>query len=79
MLYRKYSYRQSGHIQINSSHSSLEFVYTGGGGGSGSSSNSLDCNSNGIPDECDISSGASDDGNQNGVPDECELDCNQNP
>ena len=38
----KISYRKSGHVQIYSSHSSLEFVYTGGGGGSGSSGNSLD-------------------------------------
>ena len=45
-----------------------------------------DCNSNGVPDECDIASGTSTDCNDNGVPDECEvpplgdtsLDCNGN-
>lgn len=31
-----------------------------------------DCNSNGIADDCDISSGASGDCNHNGIPDECE-------
>src|SRR5262249_36565738 len=31
---------------------------------------------NGIPDECDISSGFSSDINANGIPDECEPDCN---
>jgi len=39
---------------------------------------SLDCNSNLVPDECDVTSGASTDCNANGVPDECEPDCNQN-
>ncbi len=33
----------------------------------------LDCNSNGVPDACDILSGTSDDDNHNGVPDECEA------
>ncbi len=40
-----------------------------------------DCNSNGLSDECDISSGTSSDCQPNGVPDECELtgnDCNTN-
>jgi hypothetical protein len=36
----------------------------------------LDCNTNGIPDECDIAScesdPACDDCNSNGIPDECE-------
>ncbi|MHC4064226.1 MAG: proprotein convertase P-domain-containing protein, partial [Planctomycetota bacterium] len=32
-----------------------------------------DCNTNGIPDECDIASGASQDLNTNGIPDECEI------
>ncbi len=32
----------------------------------------LDCNLNGIPDSCDISSGVSDDVDENGVPDECQ-------
>ncbi|MBI4584138.1 MAG: hypothetical protein HY717_08955 [Planctomycetes bacterium] len=32
---------------------------------------SKDCNANGIPDECDIKSGASKDENSNGIPDEC--------
>jgi hypothetical protein len=31
-----------------------------------------DCNANGVPDECDITSGTSDDCNENGIPDECE-------
>jgi len=31
-----------------------------------------DCNANGIPDECDITSGTSADCNANSVPDECE-------
>lgn len=45
---------------------------------------SQDCNSNGIPDECDIANGTSHDCNLNGVPDECDLangssrDCNHN-
>ncbi len=39
----------------------------------------LDCNGNGVPDECDIRDGTSPDCNANGVPDECEFsDCNQN-
>ena len=33
---------------------------------------SLDCNLNGIPDECDIANGTSEDTNENGIPDECE-------
>ncbi|AXA34789.1 Cell surface protein [Candidatus Sumerlaea chitinivorans] len=45
---------------------------------------SLDCNSNEIPDECDLSSGRSLDCNANSVPDECDIgnntssDCNWN-
>ncbi|MCK4658874.1 MAG: thrombospondin type 3 repeat-containing protein [Phycisphaerae bacterium] len=31
-----------------------------------------DCNTNGIPDECDIAGGTSPDSNFNGIPDECE-------
>lgn len=31
-----------------------------------------DCNSNGVADECDIANGTSQDANGNGVPDECE-------
>ncbi len=34
-----------------------------------------DCNTNGIPDACDIANGDSDDDNGNGIPDECESDC----
>ena len=41
MLIRK-SYRQGGHVQIDSSHRSLELVHTGGGSRSGSSGNHLD-------------------------------------
>ena len=32
-----------------------------------------DCNGNGIPDDCDIAGGASLDCNSNGVPDECDI------
>ncbi len=32
----------------------------------------VDCNDNGIPDDCDIDSGASRDANGNGIPDVCE-------
>jgi len=35
-----------------------------------------DCNLNGIPDSCDISSGNSRDVNLNGIPDECEVPAN---
>ncbi len=38
----------------------------------------FDCNTNGIPDETDLSDGTSLDCNTNGVPDECEGDCNRN-
>ena len=41
-LHKIFSYRQSSHVQIDASHSSLELVYTGGGGRPGSSSNHLD-------------------------------------
>ena len=34
-----------------------------------------DCNSNGVPDGCDISGGASADCDTNGIPDECQPDC----
>ncbi len=37
-----------------------------------------DCNSNGVPDQCDLSDLTSPDCNANGIPDECEADCNQN-
>jgi len=37
-----------------------------------------DCNSNGVPDECEIADGTSSDFNLNGVPDECEPDCQPN-
>ena len=36
---------------------------------------SLDCNGNGVPDDCDISNGSSSDDNGNGIPDECENTC----
>ncbi len=32
-----------------------------------------DCNSNQVPDECDIAAGTSQDCNANGVPDECDI------
>ncbi len=34
---------------------------------------SSDCNSNGVPDECDLASGSSQDCNSNTVPDECDI------
>ncbi len=37
----------------------------------------LDCNHNGVPDECDINEGTSSDSNGDGIPDECG-DCNNN-
>jgi len=39
-----------------------------------------ECNTNGVPDECDIASGESADCDTNGVPDECDIitDCNTN-
>ncbi|MCK4661197.1 MAG: hypothetical protein KAV82_16880, partial [Phycisphaerae bacterium] len=33
----------------------------------------VDCNENGTPDDCDIDAGTSDDINENGVPDECDA------
>ncbi len=40
---------------------------------------STDCNVNGTPDDCDVSSGGgSADCNLNAIPDECEPDCNAN-
>lgn len=52
---------------------------------------SIDCNTNGTPDECeadcndnlfadecDVAAGTSDDCNSNLIPDECEYDCNDN-
>ncbi len=33
----------------------------------------LDCNQNGVNDDCDIYDGTSQDGNHNGIPDECEA------
>lgn len=33
----------------------------------------LDCNTNAVPDDCDIAHGTSADCNENGIPDECEL------
>lgn len=44
----------------------------------------VDCNNNGVPDECDLSAGASQDCNTNDIPDECDIengtseDCNNN-
>ncbi|MBU3728192.1 MAG: hypothetical protein FGM37_02950, partial [Phycisphaerales bacterium] len=37
-----------------------------------------DCNSNGIPDSCDIASRHSADADGNGVPDSCQADCDSN-
>lgn len=45
---------------------------------------SEDCNTNGVPDECDVADGTSEDCNNNGIPDECDVadgtseDCNAN-
>ncbi len=33
----------------------------------------VDCNSNGIPDDCDVDDGTSADCNENGIPDECDI------
>ena len=41
-------------------------------------SNNTDCNSNSVPDYCDISSGTSTDADSNGIPDSCQPDCNLN-
>ena len=38
----------------------------------------IDCNRNGVPDQCDLSGSASEDSNGNQIPDECESDCNGN-
>lgn len=38
----------------------------------------LDCNGNGVLDECDIAGATSSDVNGNEVPDDCEEDCNYN-
>ena len=35
----------------------------------------LDCNGNGVPDECDIADGLSSDCNFDGSPDQCDPDC----
>ena len=34
-----------------------------------------DCNSNLVPDNCDIANGTSQDNNGNGIPDECDSGC----
>ncbi|MHC5111571.1 MAG: hypothetical protein ACYTHJ_17025 [Planctomycetota bacterium] len=39
---------------------------------------SFDCNTNAIPDECDIGGGTSTDLNANDRPDDCDPDCNYN-
>ena len=46
----------------------FQFTLVGPAGVSGG-----DCNSNDVPDECDIASGSSQDCNGNGVPDECDI------
>ena len=48
------------------------------GEGDACDKDALDCNANGILDECDIADGSSNDVDGNGIPDECELDCNDN-
>ena len=37
-----------------------------------------DCNSNSLPDSCDITSGTSTDADSNSIPDSCQPDCNLN-
>lgn len=37
--------------------------------------NIIDCNGNGVDDDCDIRRGNSQDCNDNGIPDECDPDC----
>ncbi len=47
----------------------------------GIGSGAADCNTNGVPDECDIFDGTSQDCNENAIPDECDVtseDCNTN-
>jgi len=39
----------------------------------------IDCNSNGVPDGCDIRDGTSRDCNTNGIPDECDLAAGTSP
>lgn len=41
-------------------------------------SDQSDCNTNGIPDHCDIAAGEESDVDGNGVPDSCQVDCNNN-
>lgn len=44
-----------------------------------STGSSVDCNFNGVPDECDIAAGTSADADADGIPDECgPSDCNSN-
>ena len=38
----------------------------------------IDCNTNGVLDQCDITGATSTDLNLNGIADDCELDCNGN-
>jgi glucose/arabinose dehydrogenase len=35
----------------------------------------IDCNANGVPDDCDIAAGTAVDANTNGIPDSCEPSC----
>ena len=37
-----------------------------------------DCNTNKVPDECDVEFGGSEDCDANSIPDECQPDCNSN-
>ncbi|HUU84086.1 MAG TPA: thrombospondin type 3 repeat-containing protein [Phycisphaerae bacterium] len=50
----------------NSTHFNDTWVYPG--------VDNVDCNTNALPDACDIAQGSSQDCNNSGVPDECELD-----
>ena len=37
-----------------------------------------DCNANGVPDDCDVAAGTSEDCNANGLPDDCDVDADSN-
>jgi hypothetical protein len=39
----------------------------------------VDCNTNGVPDDCDIAGGTSTDFNLNGIPDDCETEVDFDP
>ncbi|MGD8454421.1 MAG: dockerin type I repeat-containing protein [Phycisphaerae bacterium] len=42
--------------------------------GAGTECDTMDCNDNGIPDECELALGLAADCNENGIPDDCDVD-----